>query len=465
MQLPRIIQGGMGIGVSGWELARAVSTAGELGVVSGTGLDTLLVRKLQDGDLGGHIRRALEAFPFQESARNILSTYFRPSGRTDDEPYRHLPTPTLVPSRERDELTVAANFVEVFLAKEHHLGKVGINFLQKIEIPTLSSIYGALLAKVDYIFMGAGIPVQIPAALSSLLEHLPTRLEVTVENSSDDSVLFDPASLYGSELPELSRPRFFPIVSSNILASVMAKKASGPIDGLIIEDPSAGGHNAPPRGMMRFDELGEPIYGPKDVVNLERIRDLGLPFYLAGGRCTHDAYHSALEEGAAGVQVGSAFAICRESGFTSGLKEAIIRLIRTGEAVVRTDTKASPTGFPFKVMDLPGTLSDLELYAQRTKSCALGYLRQIFRREDDSIGYRCPAENQDIYRQKGGSSDTEQKQCLCSTLFASIGLGDTVKKRTEKAIITLGSRLEGLRELIEGTHDLHAADVIRNILG
>lgn len=47
--VPRIIQGGMGIRISSWELARAVSQKGELGVISGTGVDTIMVRTLQNG--------------------------------------------------------------------------------------------------------------------------------------------------------------------------------------------------------------------------------------------------------------------------------------------------------------------------------------------------------------------------------------------------------------------------------
>ncbi|MDE3217251.1 MAG: nitronate monooxygenase, partial [Gemmatimonadota bacterium] len=48
--LPTVIQGGMGAGVSNWMLARAVSLRGQLGVVSGTVIDTIFVRRLQDGD-------------------------------------------------------------------------------------------------------------------------------------------------------------------------------------------------------------------------------------------------------------------------------------------------------------------------------------------------------------------------------------------------------------------------------
>ena len=69
--LPRIIQGGMGVAISGWELAKAVARRGELGVVSGTILEVVMARRLQLGDPGGHIRRALEHFPFRAAARRI----------------------------------------------------------------------------------------------------------------------------------------------------------------------------------------------------------------------------------------------------------------------------------------------------------------------------------------------------------------------------------------------------------
>lgn len=56
MQFPKIIQCGMGVEISNWKLARAVSRPGRLGVVSGTGIETILVRLLQRGDLGGAVR-------------------------------------------------------------------------------------------------------------------------------------------------------------------------------------------------------------------------------------------------------------------------------------------------------------------------------------------------------------------------------------------------------------------------
>lgn len=70
--LPRIIQGGMGVGVSSWQLARAVAEAGQLGVVSGTALDVVVARRLQDGDPGGHVQRALAQFPDGRCRRDQL---------------------------------------------------------------------------------------------------------------------------------------------------------------------------------------------------------------------------------------------------------------------------------------------------------------------------------------------------------------------------------------------------------
>src|SRR3954466_3857642 len=88
---PLIIQGGMGVGVSNWVLAKAVSMRGQLGVVSGTCVDSLIVRRLQDGDLGGHVRRAMEHFPIQGGAADVLARYFLPEGRAEDQPYKAVP--------------------------------------------------------------------------------------------------------------------------------------------------------------------------------------------------------------------------------------------------------------------------------------------------------------------------------------------------------------------------------------
>src|SRR5512143_1768346 len=90
--LPTIIQGGMGAAVSNWRLAQAVSRLGQLGVVSGTALDLIFARRLQDGDPGGHMRRALERFPIPEIADRVWGRYYIAGGKAQREPYKPLPT-------------------------------------------------------------------------------------------------------------------------------------------------------------------------------------------------------------------------------------------------------------------------------------------------------------------------------------------------------------------------------------
>lgn len=470
MSNPLLIQGGMGIGVSNWRLAKAVSSAGQLGVISGTGLDGVLVRRLQDGDPGGHMRRAMAAFPFRDAAQNILEKYFVPGGIKRKHHYARTPFFTAKNNDNLNALTVIANFTETWLAKENQNGMVGVNYLEKIQLPSLSSLYGALLAGIDYVIVGAGIPLEFPGILRKLVNNLPASLRLNVENADKEESFFshfDPAKLFGKKLPTLKLPKFLPIVSSNLLANLMVKKATGPIDGLIVEGHDAGGHNAPPRGKMQFDDSGEPIYGSRDSINTEKLKELGVPFWMAGSYGEPEQLESALASGAAGIQVGSPFALCRESGIFPDLKRRIIEAVQRGKNSVSTDTNASPTGFPFKVMRLLDTLSERSLFESRKRVCNVGYLRQLYKKDDGSIGYRCPAENPEIFANKQGVVDegTSGKRCLCNALFATCGLPSEYENGyQEKAIITIGTKLENVRDMLKKSSDFTARDVINYIL-
>jgi nitronate monooxygenase len=109
MTEPLIIQGGMGAGVSNWVLARAVSKTGQLGVVSGTALDSIMARRLQNGDTDGAMRRALGAFPDSAIAKRILDRYFVTGGKQGAEPFRPIPMFGMNPSKDLLELNVAAS--------------------------------------------------------------------------------------------------------------------------------------------------------------------------------------------------------------------------------------------------------------------------------------------------------------------------------------------------------------------
>ncbi len=472
----QIIQGGMGVGVSNWALARAVAQRGQLGVVSGTGIASILARRLQRGDIGGHMARAAAAFPAQALVRRVWDCYYVSGGIAPGTPFKSNPAPTIHFGRSLLELTVLAAFIEVFLAKEGHGGPVGINLLEKVQTTTLPCLFGAMLANVNYVLMGAGIPRLIPGVLDALARGQAAELRVDVQNATaedDFSSRFDPATFWannhdGPGVPAaLPRPAFLAVVSSATLALTLARKSNGRVDGFIVEGSVAGGHNAPPRGPLQLSAGGEPIYGQRDIVDLEKIAEIGLPFYLAGGFATPDQLLAARRLGAAGIQVGTAFAFCRESGIRDDLKAQVLQSAQAGRAEVFTDPVASPTGFPFKVLQLPQSLSVTEIYARRVRRCDMGYLREIYRRDDGQAGYRCAAEPVEIYMDKGGlQSRTVGRKCLCNALFATVGLGQTDAAGVgEPPLVTAGDDVGQIgRYLRPGSTGYSAADVLDFIL-
>ena len=470
VQFPKIIQGGMGVGVSNWRLANAVSKLGQLGVVSGTALDSLFVRRLADGDPGGHMRRGLDAFPFPEMAKRIWEEYHIPGGKAVGVPYPLMPMHQRRDLRKVVELCIVSNFVEVYLAREGHKNPVGINFLEKVQMPHMSSIYGAMLAGVGYVLMGAGIPLHIPGVLDALAAQHPAeyRLAVTGAAQGQDTAMnFDPFDYAEGPLPLLHRPRFLAIVSSNTLATSILRRANGRVDGFVVESPTAGGHNAPPRGKLQLNEAGEPIYGERDEVDIAGMRALGVPFWLAGGYGSPEKVREALDQGAAGVQVGTAFAFTLESGLRPDLKNSLLGQAATGTGEVFTDPLASPTGFPFKVALLQGSYSDPEVAAARTRVCDIGLLRESYATPEGKIGYRCSAEPVANYVAKGGNiEETVGRKCLCNALMANIGHQQTRKDGSvEPALVTIGDDLNTVVQFMApGRASYSAADVVASLL-
>jgi nitronate monooxygenase len=217
-----------------------------------------------------------------------------------------------------------------------------------------------------------------------------------------------------------------------------------------------------------LSETGEPVYGSRDVADLAAFREMGLPFWLAGSCGSAEGLKLALAEGACGVQVGTAFALCEESGLMPEARRELIRLALAGETNVFTDPLASPTGFPFKVVALPGSLSNGAVYQQRKRVCDLGILRQPYRRADGTIGYRCPAEPVDAYVAKGGKKeDTVGRKCLCNALIANAGMPQRLSDGSyELCLITMGDDLTEVGRFCNpGSLDYSAADVVRILLG
>jgi len=198
------------------------------------------------------------------------------------------------------------------------------------------------------------------------------------------------------------------------------------------------------------------------------MRELGVPFWLAGGYGEPGVLQQALASGAAGVQVGTAFAYCEESGLRADYKHTLLEQVVRGEARVFTDPVASPSGFPFKVVQLAGTMSDEEVYLDRPRICDLGYLREAYRTPDGDIGFRCSSEPVSIYLSKGGTEEnTVGRKCICNALVATAGAPQTRAKGriVEAGIVTSGDDLTGIARFMRpGSTSYTAADVIRVLL-
>lgn len=452
----------MGVDISHWPLANKVAKLGGLGTVSGVMADRIMVRTLQLGDPGGHIRRALAAFPFPHIAEEIIDHYFVDGGLQPGQRFKPVQQFFLNPSNRLIALTLCANFAFVWLAKEGHDQPITINYLEKVQLQHTYNMVGAMLAGVDAITMGAGLPNKVPGMLDVIAAGGNPTYNIATDGGESIPATFDVQKFFGTSLAGLKRPDFIPIITTDFAASYLMKKSNGSIQAFVIERPSAGGHNAPPRGKVVLDDDGEPIYGEKDFADLAKMRDFGIPFWIGGGLASPAGLKWALENGASGIQVGSIFALSRDSGLRSDLKSELLRRIYLGLARTRTDMNLSPTGFPFKVVDLPETPADRNFLARRKPLCDQGLLLRPYVKESGEIGFRCPAEPLEIYLKKGGKeADTVGAECLCNGLLSS-----TTKADAEApSIITLGDDVSFVRELLAHENDSYGAeDVMKYLL-
>src|SRR4029079_3765240 len=112
--------------------------------------------------------------------KRIWQDYFVPGGKPADVPYPTTRMHQRNEPRKLIELLMVSNFVEVFLAKQGHLNEVGVNFLEKVQLPHLASLYGAMLAGVGYVLMGAGIPLHIPGVIDNFAAGKPAEYKLAV---------------------------------------------------------------------------------------------------------------------------------------------------------------------------------------------------------------------------------------------------------------------------------------------
>ena len=340
-------------------------------------------------------------------------------------------------------------------------------------------MYGAMLANVDGIIIGAGNPDGLAAICSQLVNHEEVRIEIQVlyrESGEDFFVPFDPKLVAAGKFTQvpLQRPAILAIASLQGLVQTLANSQSQAPDGFIIEHHTAGGHNAGPQGPMKLDYRGQPIYSELDEPDLTVIRQIGIPFWLAGGYGSREKILEARNLGATGVQVGSVFALAEESGMKPAYRTAILNEIKKGTddaALVRT-TLFSPTGFPFKVAQLAGTMADDTVYESRTRLCDIGLLQQRGLSKPDENGqrrlfHRCSAAPIGGFLKKRGlPQNAKSRRCLCNGLMSTVGLGQVKNQVEEPAIVTIGNHLDGIRRLShQGQHPYWVCDVVQDLLG
>ena len=185
-----------------------------------------------------------------------------------------------------------------------------------------------------------------------------------------------------------------PSSSRTSLATTLARKASGRVDGFVVEGPTAGGHNAPPRG-RRCGSTTPASRSTASATSSTSRRSASSACRSGWPAATArpSGSRAALAAGAAGIQVGTALRLrrgVRPRG--PSYKRTVLMQAARGTVEVRTDPLASPTGFPFKVARSPGDPAATRRLAARPRVCDLGYLRTPYQRPDGRSGYRCPAE-------------------------------------------------------------------------
>jgi nitronate monooxygenase len=167
-----------------------------------------------------------------------------------------------------------------------------------------------------------------------------------------------------------------------------------------------------------------------------------------------------------GVQIGSLFAFCSESGISDYIKTRVIEAVKSEDTKVFTDPRASASSYPFKVIPLSTSLSDEQIYLTRNRICDLGYLRQAYKRDDGTVGFRCSGEPVEAFVRKGGAEEaTCGKKCLCNGLMATVGLPQVQKGGyTEPPLVTAGKYLAEIGKIVGQQKGSYSAEDVINYI-
>lgn len=212
-------------------------------------------------------------------------------------------------------------------------GIIGVNFLASVTNYT-DMVKLAVKEKVDLIISGAGLPKNLP----SFVQGTETKIA--------------------------------PIVSSGKAASTITKlwlrKYDYLPDAIIVEGPEAGGHLG-----FSMEDLKGNLPNIKDIVKevIASVKDFEekygkkIPVIAAGGVYTGQDMAECLEEGAAGVQMGTRFVATEECDADEKFKQAYIDSKEEDISLI-----VSPVGLPGRALR-NDFVKSLEKANLKIKSC------------------------------------------------------------------------------------------------
>lgn len=258
-----VIQGGMGVGISLSGLASAVANEGGIGVISCAGLGLL--------------------YPGGKGTYN--------------------------------DKCIGGLKEEIRKSRTKTTGIIGVNVM--VALSNYSEMVStAIQEKIDVIFSGAGLPLDLP-----------------------------------SYLTPGSTTKLVPIVSSSRAAKIICEKWLKNYnylpDAIVVEGPKAGGHLGFKKNQLMDEHYALETLIPEVVAIASSFKEQkDIPVIAAGGISTGEDIAHFMELGASGVQMGSIFVTTRECDASETFKEVYIHSKAEDVLIIE-----SPVGMPGRAID------------------------------------------------------------------------------------------------------------------
>ncbi len=255
-----IIQGGMGVGISLSGMASAVANEGGIGVISSAGLGVLY--------------------------KNLATDYI--------------------------EASIEGLKEELRKTRKMTMGVIGVNVMVAMS-NFADMVKTAIAERVDIIFSGAGLPLDLPSFLKSD-----------------------------------SKTELVPIVSSGRAAKIICEKWKKEYNylpaAIVVEGPKAGGHLGFKLNQIDDESFSLEHLIPEVVSTVKVFEDLynvKIPVIAAGGIYSGQDIKNILKLGASGVQMGTRFVTTTECDASDAFKQTYINAKAEDIQIIN-----SPVGMP-----------------------------------------------------------------------------------------------------------------------